>query len=122
MGTIIGLGWTKQVLIIQLILNGLNMLLNIIFVVFFAMGVKGIALGTLIAEWVTVAYALYLVINKLELQRLWTRFKELSAEIFYKEKTKALIIVNCDIMIRTLALLGGFAWFARQGAIFGDAT
>ena len=122
MGTIIGLGWTKQVLIIQLILNGLNMFLNIIFVVFFAMGVKGIALGTLIAEWVTVAYALYLVINKLELQRLWTRFKELSAEIFDKEKSKALFIVNGDIMVRTLALLGGFAWFARQGAIFGDAT
>lgn len=122
MGTIIGIGWTKQVLIIQLLLNGLNMFLNIIFVVFFAMGVKGIALGTLIAEWVTVAYALYLVIHKLELHHLLTRFKELSSQIFDKEKSKALFLVNGDIMIRTLALLGGFAWFARQGANFGDAT
>lgn len=122
MGTLIGLGWTKQVLIIQLVLNGLNMILNIIFVVFFDMGVKGIALGTLIAEWITVAYALYLIINKLEIRPLLPRFNALSAQIFDKEKSKALFLVNGDIMIRTLALLGGFAWFARQGASFGDAT
>ncbi|MDO5667616.1 MAG: MATE family efflux transporter [Alcaligenaceae bacterium] len=122
MGTLIGLAWTKQVLVIQLLLNGLNIILNIVFVVFFDMGVKGIALGTLIAEWITVIYALYLIINKLEIRPLLPRFKELSSQIFDKEKSKALFQVNGDIMIRTLALLGGFAWFARQGASFGDAT
>ena len=122
MGSLIGLGWTKQVLVIQLLLNGLNMILNVIFVVFFAMGVKGIALGTLIAEWVTVTYALYLIINKLAIRPLLPRFNALASQLFDKEKSKALFLVNGDIMIRTLALLGGFAWFARQGANFGDAT
>lgn len=122
MGTLIGLGWTKQVLIVQLLLNGLNILLNILFVVFLNMGVKGIALGTLLAEWVTVLYALYLIFHKLEVGPITKRFKELSVLIFDKEKAKAIFIVNSDIMIRTLALLGGFAWFARQGANFGDAT
>src|SRR5690606_4307226 len=30
--------------------------------------------------------------------------------------------VNSNIMIRTLALLSGFAWFANEGAKFGDYT
>lgn len=122
MGTLIGLGWTKQVLIVQLLLNGLNILLNILFVVFLSMGVKGIALGTLIAEWITVSYALYLIFNKLGVGSISKHFTELSARIFDREKAKAIFIVNGDIMIRTLALLAGFAWFARQGAQFGDAT
>src|SRR5699024_3710658 len=54
MWTLIGLGWTRQVLVVQLLLNGLNIVLNVLFVVFMGLGVKGIALGTLIAEWVTV--------------------------------------------------------------------
>lgn len=122
MGTLIGLGWTKQVLIVQLLLNGLNILLNVLFVVFMSLGVKGIALGTLIAEWVTVIYALYLIFKKLEVGSFSKRFNELSERIFDKEKAKAIFVVNGDIMIRTLALLAGFAWFARQGAQFGDAT
>ncbi|WP_432785066.1 DNA damage-inducible protein F [Oligella sp. MSHR50489EDL] len=121
MGIFIGLGWTKQILVIQLLLNGLNMLLNVIFVVFLTMGVKGIALGTLIAEWVTLIYGLTLVIKKLELRPLLAHFQAHAAQIFDKQKIKALFLVNGDIMIRTLALLAGFAWFARQGAGLGDA-
>lgn len=122
MGTLIGLGWTRQVLVVQLLLNGLNIVLNVLFVVFMGLGVKGIALGTLIAEWVTVIYALYLIVSKLEVGSVSQRFNELSDRIFDREKAKAIFVVNGDIMIRTLALLGGFAWFARQGAQFGDAT
>lgn len=122
MGTLIGLGWTKQVLVVQLLLNGLNIVLNVFFVVFLSMGVKGIALGTLIAEWLTVSYALYLIFKKLEIGVISSRFKELSKQVFDKEKCKAIFVVNSDIMIRTFALLAGFAWFARQGARVSDAT
>lgn len=122
MGIFIGLGWTKQILVIQLLLNGLNMLLNVFFVVFLAMGVKGIALGTLIAEWVTLGYGLLLIIKKLDILPLRSHYQRLSAQIFDSTKIKALFLVNSDIMIRTLALLAGFGWFARQGASFGDAT
>lgn len=122
MGTLIGLGWTRQVLYVQLLLNGLNIVLNVVFVVGFGLGVKGIALGTLIAEWLSFLYAIILVSRGLELGAITQRFKLLSARIFDKDKAKAIFIVNGDIMIRTFALLAGFAWFARQGAQFGDAT
>ncbi|MGO3654153.1 MAG: MATE family efflux transporter, partial [Sphingobacterium sp.] len=48
------------------------------------------------------------------------RFHALYKRIFNREKILSLIRVNADIMIRTLALLSGFAWFANQGAEFGD--
>ncbi|MFT5211804.1 MAG: MATE family multidrug resistance protein, partial [Flavobacterium sp.] len=38
------------------------------------------------------------------------------------EKLKRMILVNRDIMIRTLCLIFAFAWFTNQGAKFGDIT
>ena len=32
------------------------------------------------------------------------------------------LVANGDIMLRTLCLLAGFGWFARQGAALGEAT
>jgi len=122
LGALIGLGWTKQLLWVQLALNGLNILLNILFVVGLDMGIKGIALGTLIAEWITLFFAWYLLTKNLNLQHPWQRLKELWNRIVNRAKIVAIFKVNADIMIRTFALLSGFAWFANQGAIFGDTT
>jgi len=122
LGALIGLGWTKQLLWVQLVLNGLNILLNLLFVVGLDMGIKGIALGTLIAEWVTLFFAWYLLTKNLNLHHPWQRLKELWNRIIDRAKIIAIFKVNADIMIRTFALLSGFAWFANQGAIFGDTT
>lgn len=120
LGTFIGAGWTRHLLIVQLFLNGLNILLNVLFVVGFDFGVRGIAFGTLLAEWITLFFASFLLIKKLHILHLKQRFYELKRRIFDKQKLIALFRVNGDIMIRTLALLSGFAWFANQGAEFGD--
>ena len=122
LGALIGLGWTKQLLWVQLVLNGLNILLNILFVVGLDMGIKGIAMGTLIAEWITLFFAWYLLAKNLKLQQPWQRFKDLWSRIIKRSRIIAIFKVNADIMIRTFALLSGFAWFANQGAIFGDTT
>lgn len=122
LGALIGLGWTKQLLWIQLLLNGLNIGLNILFVVGFGLGIKGIALGTLLAEWIALFFAWYLLSKNLKLQHPIERLKELWQRIIEKTKLIAIFKVNSDIMIRTFALLSGFAWFADQGAKFGDTT
>lgn len=119
-GTFIGAGWTKHLMWVQLFLNGLNVLLNIIFVVGFGFGVKGIAVGTVIAEWVTLLLAAYLLLHKMKMNFSKERYFLLKDRIFNKQKLVNLFRVNGDIMIRTLALLSGFAWFANQGAAFGD--
>src|SRR5690606_11549779 len=120
LGTFIGMGWTKHLLIVQLFLNGLNILLNVLFVVGYDFGVRGIALGTVLAEWSTLFFASYLLVKKMQLGHLGHRFRRLRELVFNNAKLLALVKVNGDIMIRTLALLTGFAWFANQGADFGD--
>ncbi len=120
LGAFIGAGWTKQLLTVQLFLNGLNILLNVLFVVGYGLGVAGIALGTILAEWTTFFFASYLLVRKMQLGHLGQRFKHLQVRVFNKAKLIALVKVNGNIMIRTLALLTGFAWFANQGADFGD--
>lgn len=122
LGTLIGMGWTKRLLWVQLFLNGLNIIFNITFVVGFGMGVQGIALGTVLAEWLSLFFAGYMVFSKLDLGRPLSRIQELKSTIFDRAKIVALFKVNSDIMIRTFALLSGFAWFANQGAKFGDYT
>src|SRR5690554_5263605 len=58
--------------------------------------------------------------DNLAISNLSIVFREIKNEIFDRIKIIALFKVNADIMIRTLALLSGFAWFANQGAKFGD--
>lgn len=120
-GVLIGTGKTRTILVIQVFLNATNILLNLFFVLALGWGVSGIATGTLIAEVATFFVALYFVFKALGIQgrahSVSSIWRHLRKDMFGK-----LIRVNNDIMIRTLALLAGFAWFTNQGAIFGDVT
>lgn len=120
-GSLIGLGHTRQLLWIQLSLNFLNLLLNIIFVVGLKLGVKGIALGTLIAEWFALFYVIYLLHKTTQIPFSFSIIRKKWTEIINKQKIWMIFRVNLDIMLRTFALLTGFAWFANQGAKFGDS-
>lgn len=122
LGSLIGMGWTKELLWVQLLLNGLNIALNVFFVLVISLGIKGIAWGTLIAEWTAFFFATYLLMKNLNLQNLPFLIRKYWHRMIQKEKLTALFKVNADIMIRTLALLSGFAWFADQGAKMGDVT
>ena len=65
MGTLIGLGKSRYLLAVQLFLNGLNILLDVLFAGVFGWGAQGIALGTVLAEWTTVVLAAGLVLKLL---------------------------------------------------------
>ncbi|MDX1606865.1 MAG: MATE family efflux transporter, partial [Candidatus Competibacterales bacterium] len=59
-GLFIGLGRTRQVLHLQLLLNGLNIVLDLWFAGLLQWGVAGIALGTALSEWSALAVGLWL--------------------------------------------------------------
>ncbi len=119
MGSLIGLGKTRQLLWLQLLLNVINLLLDVLFVVGFDWGVRGIALGTLIAEWSCALVGLILVLKHLHQknEKFW-QWERLLNRIAIRNT----LSTNADIMWRTLFLLTGFAFFANQGAGFGDTT
>lgn len=122
MGVLIGLGSSKQLLIVQLFLNGLNITLDIWFAGILNWGAQGIALGTVIAEWSTVFLAAWIIYRELNSrkpadQKFWPR-----SAIFNKGAMLKMASANADIMIRTLLLIFSFGFFINQSARFGDVV
>ncbi len=122
LGSLVGMGRTGDVLKTQVLLNGLNIVLDLTFAGPLGLGVRGIALGTAISEWVTFAYGLLLIRGVLrerhaDAEAFWPR-----SRILDRAKARHTLGANADIMVRTLFLLLGFAWFTRLGAGFGPDT
>ena len=120
MGLLIGLGLGKSVLLVQLFLNGLNILLDVWFAAILELGVAGIALGTVVAEWLTVALAGYLIFRKLQQNKIPNESFWPKARVLDKSMLIKTLSANADIMIRTLLLVFSFAFFVNQSARFGD--
>jgi len=116
LGWFIGLGRTDIGLILQLVLNLTNMALDMLFVLGFGWDVRGVALGTSIAEVCAAVIGTGIALR--HMRRMgghWDLHLVLA-----RERLKRTVTVNGDIMIRTLALITAFVWFAAQGARQGD--
>lgn len=120
-GLLIGRGLGRQLLRQQLLLNGLNLTLNIFFAGVLGWGARGIALGTVLAEWVTLLVSGYLIwqATRDAIKAVWHRIRP---DLFLASKLRALMAANGDILIRTLTLLGGISLFTDQAARFGADT
>jgi len=116
LGTLIGLQNTRAVLVHQLVLNGTNIGLDLLFVPVLGWGVEGVALASVIAEFTAVALGLWLILRQLRLLPPATRVPR----VFERDALLALLAVNGNIMIRTLCLVGCFFWFAASGARIGE--
>lgn len=108
---------TRAVLILQFWMNGLNIVLDLLFVLTFHWGVEGVAAATFIAEWSGLALGLYLSRAGFSggLWRNWT-------QIFDRIKLRRMAVVNGDIMLRSVMLQAAFTSFLFLGARFGDTT
>jgi len=117
-GWLIGLGRTRLALGCQIALNGINILLDLVFVGLFGLGALGVGIGTAMAEWCALAMGLVAARRVLGRGALSIAFGRWDA-LFAWAPMRRLIAVNLDIMLRTLALLLLFSWFARSGARLG---
>lgn len=116
LGWFIGLGRTDIGLILQLILNITNMALDVLFVLGFGWDVRGVASGTLIAEVCAAVIGIGIAVRHMRgMGSHWSLRRVLAPA-----QLKRTIAVNRDIMIRSLALIAAFLWFASQGARQGD--
>jgi len=117
-GVFIGLGASKKILLLQLCLNLSNAMFDVFFAAGLGMGIKGIALGTVIAEYMTLVLGLYLLSDHITLSELFRSEKWLTL----RQGLGKLMRQNTDILIRTLFLLLGFAFFTRMSASFGEVV
>jgi MATE family multidrug resistance protein len=115
-GVFIGLHNMRYVFVLQLVMNSVNVLLDLLFVLVFDMGVEGVALATLIAEYLAVFLGFWLLrkpLAKAYRQLSWARLLERSAIL-------ALMKANGDIFVRTLCLVFSFGYFTAKSASMGD--
>ena len=108
---------TRAVLMIQLFMNVTNIILDFWFVLGLGLGVEGVAVATLIAEWGGLALGLYLcrqVFRGLALS--WWQ------QIANRRRVIYMMQVNGDILIRSVLLQTGFVSFLFFGAELGDVT
>lgn len=115
MGYLLGIQATGTVLLLNLVLNGLNILLDLVFVLVLGWGVEGVALATVIAE--VSALTIGILVLRPRLKRTGSVALSL---LFNAAELSRMFRVNRDIMIRTLCLIFAFAWFTNQGASQGD--
>lgn len=118
LGWFIGCQNTKAALWHQLSLNGVNIVLDLVFVLGFGWGVAGVAAATAIADGVAVVIGLFLALPIL--RKLGGEF--VRAKILEASKIKRTIALNVDIFIRTICLVSAFAYFTAQGAAFGNVV
>ncbi|MGZ3217465.1 MATE family efflux transporter [Paracoccus sp. T5] len=116
-GWLIAVERTRAVLALQLLQNGLNVALDIWFVLGLGLGVAGVAWATLIAELAGLGLGLWLARHVLGRA---IRAARGTATLFAADKLNRLARVNGDIMIRSVLLQGCMTSFLFLGAGQGD--
>lgn len=117
-GWFIGVRDARAALLMQLVMNGLNIVLDLWFVVGLDWGVAGVAWASLISEISAIGVGLMLARRNLRaIGGHWIK-----ARIFDTPRLMRMLVVNVDIFIRTLCLQTAFAYFTAQGAKMGDVV
>ena len=116
LGWFIGIGRTRIALVLQLVLNLSNIVLDLWFVLGLGWGVPGVAAGTVLAEWLAAGVGMFVALRHARgMHARW------SAQLLLAPaQLRRTVLVNSDIMVRSLALIFVFVWFMAQAASQGD--
>lgn len=118
-GWLFGIGRTRAALGLQLVMNLANVVFDVSLVFGLRMGAAGVGLGTSGAEWVALATGVLVVTRIAGANPVAVSRQIGSAALFARDAMVRLFAINRDLMIRTVALLILFAWFANAGARLG---
>ncbi|MFO7530714.1 MAG: MATE family efflux transporter [Marinobacter sp.] len=114
-GWLIGMQFPRGPMIMLIVANGLNIVLDVLFVTGLGWNSRGVAIATVIAEYGAAMIGFAIVLTRLPEGQCLTR------ELFGRLSDYLKILqVNRYIMVRTIALLLVLAFFTAQGARQGD--
>lgn len=115
-GWFIGMQNTTIPMLIALVINISNIVLSAVFVLFMKMGVEGVALGTVIAQYLGLLIALAFLFGKYK-----SYLVEIERKVLLElSSLKKFFRVNTDFMIRSILLILTIAFFTNQSAKLGD--
>jgi MATE family multidrug resistance protein len=116
LGWLLGLGRARTGLLVQVVLGGTNIGLSFALVLGAGWGIFGVALGSVVAEIVALLLGVLILVRSGPAVRpTWAAILERSALI-------RLMAVNRDIFIRSVLLVGAYAFFTAVGARYGDVV
>lgn len=121
LGSYVLMGWflgqqnVKVPLFIVVISNGINIALDLLFVYHLNMQVEGVALATVIAEYLGLMLGLVIALRMARKNaKAW-----LWADLVNIQKIKAMMLINSHVFVRTWCLIFAFAFFTTQAAKMG---
>jgi len=103
-------------MILAILINILNILFNLLFVMVLDMKSDGVAYGTLIAQYAGFTVGIIFVLRS-EGRKI---FNNNLKEILDLQAMKKFFVVNRDILIRTVCLIFTFSFFTAQSAKVSD--
>ena len=116
-GWFLGAQDSKTPMILLIVVNLLNVVLDLFFVLVLDLKVDGVAAATVIAEYAGLLLGLYYMVRRQDLKSDqpfdWARVLDM-------DRLKRMMLVNRDILIRTICLVFAMAYFTAQGAKLGD--
>jgi multidrug resistance protein, MATE family len=115
LGWFLGLQRPRIPLLLMLLMNALNIILDLYFVVGLGMKTEGVAWASVITEYCGLAAGLWFV--RVELGRHEGRL--IIGHILRPDLLRQTLVLNQDIFIRTIVLISAFALFTLQGARMG---
>lgn len=114
-GWLIAAERTRAVLALQVWMNGLNIALDLLFVLSLGWGVAGVAMATFVAEWSGLALGLWFCRDAFARPH-WRE----AGRVIDRVRLLRMAAVNRDIFLRSLFLETIFVSFMFYGARFGD--
>jgi MATE family multidrug resistance protein len=118
LGWFVGQARARTAFLIQIFLNLTNMACSLVFVLGLGMTSAGVALAAVIAEIAAAVLGLALAYRRLA--AMGARFDR--PRVFDRAKLVRTMVINRDIMIRTICIVFAFAWFTARGAKAGDVV
>ncbi|MVT00736.1 MATE family efflux transporter [Devosia marina] len=121
------LGWfygraaARTGMMLQLLLHGINIICSIGLVYGLGWGVAGAAAGTLLGQIVSALLGLSIMVRHYGgVASLFSRIAP--GELGDAAAVRRMFGLSRDLMIRSMALMGAYGWFAAQGSRMGEVA
>lgn len=118
-GVLLGIQQARQAMVLVLMMNLVNLLGSIVFILGLQLDVTGAALSTVIAEWLTAGLGFYFIRKHLDM-------KQVTGLGFSAKRLTSLLHLNRDLFIRSVLLHACMAmmtlWASYQGQIYVAAN
>ncbi|MGN1172944.1 MAG: MATE family efflux transporter [Muribaculaceae bacterium] len=114
-GWFIGCQDTRRPMWISIAVNVVNIVVSLVLVYVFDMSLKGVATGTLVAQWAgAILGVMFLCSGGVKI------LGEAMRTVLDLKEMKRFFSVNTDIFLRTMCLIAVTLWFTRAGSLQGD--